>query len=159
MRFLAALGALLFLYLAIIPAGLIYSTLDSACAGGACETSVLSRVLFTALYGACLLAIVGTAGLFAAYAVRGTLETQQRLPRAMALTGSVVGIALFVLFAVAFPLGGAVALALAAGGYLGVRVHARRGQEAEPGSDPSGNGHPRLNGHSENGHRTIRGRP
>ena len=126
MRVLAALGALLFLYLAIIPAGLIYSTFDSACDGDACETTLLSQIFFTALYGACLAAILGTAGLFAAYAARGTLETQQRLPRALAVTGSVVGIAVFALFVLAFPLGGAIALTLAVAGYALVRLKAAR---------------------------------
>lgn len=161
MRVLAGLGALLFLYLAIIPAGLIYSTLDSACAGAACETSVVSRVGFTVLYGACLAAILGTAGLFAHYAASGREEAQSRLPRALALTGSIVGAALFVLFLVAFPVAGASVLALALAGYLGVRIAGRdQGRQDEPPDgglhlgppQPSGNGR-----HSGNGHRALRG--
>lgn len=137
MRVLCALGAIVFLYLALIPAGLVASTLDSACAGEACETSVLSRVGFTALYGLCLVALLGSALLFANHAIRLDGRSGERLVRSLALTGAVVGITLFVLFFVAFPLGGLVAL-----GVAGVVYYALfRLRERDRGPDPSGNGH------------------
>ena len=143
MRALSGLAALVFLYLALIPAGLIYSTVDSACAGSGCETSIPSRVLFTVVYATCLAALLGTAGVFAHHAATGAIETQHRLPRALALTGIVIGIALIVLFSFAYPLGGAIAVALAAAAYLLVRRQARRG--GDPGAEISavagGNGH------------------
>ena len=151
MRALAGLGAVVFLYLALIPGGLIYSTLDSACAGEGCESSLGSRIAFTAIYGVCLVAVLGTAALFANYALTGALSAEARLSRAMALTGAVIGAALFVLFTVAFPIGGAIALLLAAVGYLTVRLLRERSGEDAPGDsiDPTTNGH-----HSGNGHRS-----
>ncbi|HKJ36246.1 MAG TPA: hypothetical protein VKA36_06740 [Solirubrobacterales bacterium] len=130
MRVLAGIGAFVFLYLALIPAGLIYSTLDSACAGPGCESSTAAKVAFTAIYSLCLIAVLGTAALFAGYAATGSATAAHRLPRALAATGGVIGAALFVLFAVAFPLGGAVALALALLGFAAVRTH--RGSASEP---------------------------
>ena len=147
MRVLSGLAALVFGYLALIPAGLIYSTLDSACAGPGCETSIPSRVLFTLIYSACLAALLGTAGVFAHHAATGTIETQRRLPRALALTGIVVGISLVVLFVFAFPLGGAVAVAVAAAAYLGLRLHSRSSTDA--GTEIAAVA--RGNGHSSNG--------
>ncbi len=126
MRVLSALGSVLFLYLAVIPAGLINATLDSACAGPACETSVLSGIVFTLVYAVCAVAILATAGLFAHFAVAGSLEAQRRLPRALALTALAVGICAFLLFAVAEPAGGLLAAALAAGTYLLVATQGRR---------------------------------
>lgn len=167
MRLLAGLGALFFAYLALIPAGLVYSTLESACAGGSCETSLLSKVGFTILYSVCLAAVLGTAGLFAAYAVTGRVEPLGRLPPALAVTAAVIGTAVFVLFFVAFPLGGGVALAAAALGYTGVRLR-MRGEGGRRGGDGGGGGSPeRLapidpqpssNGHSTNGHEALRER-
>lgn len=124
-RVLAGIGALLFLYLALIPAGLVYSTLDSACAGEGCETSVASRVAFSLLYAACLVAVLGTAALFAHYAATGSPAAQRRLPRALGATGAVIGTVLFVLFFVAFPLGGAVALGLASASFVLIRLGGR----------------------------------
>ena len=147
MRVISGLGAALFLYLALIPAGLIYSTLDSACSAAACETSVLSRVLFTALYAVCLAALLVTAALFADHAARGTPAAQQRLPRALAVTGSIAGIAVFALFLVAFPVPASVALAIAGAGYGLVRLSQSRQPPAPP--DPA------TNGHSSNGHRAL----
>jgi hypothetical protein len=135
-RVLAAIGALAFLYLALIPAGLIYSTLDSACAGEGCETSVASRIAFTALYGACLAAVLGTAALFAHYAVSGSPAAERRLPRALGATGAVVGTVLFALFFVAFPLGGAVALGLALTSFILIRFRGP-GSENGPSAPPS----------------------
>ena len=91
MRVLTALGAAVFIYLGLIPAGLIYSTLDSACAGEACSASLLSRIAFTCLYAACLLALLGTAALLADYTRRGTIEAQERIPPALAACGATSG--------------------------------------------------------------------
>jgi hypothetical protein len=139
-RFLAGLGALLFAYLALIPGGLIFSVWDDACSGGECESSLFSRIAFTLLYGACLAAVLGTAAAFAHHALRGTFETQERLARAMMISAFVVGGATFVLFCVAVPLGGAIAGAIAAGGYLLLRLRQRR-------EDTPAGGVERVNGH------------
>ncbi len=134
---LSGLAAILFLYLAVIPAGLVASTVDSACAGGGCETSLISRAGFSLLYGACTIALVGSALLFANHALRYTASSQDRLVSFLALTGAVVGATLFILFFVAFPVGGLVALAIAGATLL--TLLRRRGRGSEP--DVSGNGH------------------
>ena len=143
MRLLAGLAALLFAYLALIPGGLIFSVWDSACAGGDCETSLLSRLLFTLLYALCLVAVLGNAVLFAAHAARGTLESQERLPRALGASAFVVGGASFVLFWVAYPLGGTIAAGLAAAAYVALRL---RGRDRDGGSDGAAAA-ARVNGH------------
>jgi hypothetical protein len=125
-RIISAVGAALFVYLAVIPAGLIFATLDSACAGPACETSVLSRIVFTLVYAACAVAILATAGLLARYTALGTPEVQRQLPRALAVTGFAIGGCAFLLFALAEPAGGLVAAALGGGTYLAVVTRGRR---------------------------------
>ncbi len=117
MRFVAALGALVFLYLALIPGGLLLSTLDSACAGEGCDSSPAASAFFSFLYTACLITLVGTAGLFAHHAVRGSIETQQRLPRGMAASMAVIALTTFSLFAFAWPLGALLALLVAASAF------------------------------------------
>jgi hypothetical protein len=139
-RILSGIGAALFVYLALIPAGAIGSLLDSSCAGEGCETSALSKLAFTALYGACLGALLLAAGAFAAYAGSGRRRAQERQARALALAGGVVFVTLFVLFAVAFPGPAAVALLIAGGCYLALTRLARRRQEP----DPRSNGHRSL---------------
>ena len=129
MRVLAAIGALLFAYLALIPGGLLVSVWDSACSGGSCETSLFSRLAFTVLYGLCLVAVLGSAAAFAGHALRGTLASQERLSRALLASAFVIGGATFVLFCVAYPLGGALAGAIAAAGYAALRL---RGRDEEP---------------------------
>lgn len=151
MRVLSGIAALFFVYLALIPGGLIFSVWDSACSGGGCETSLLSRIAFTLLYGLCLAVVLGTAALFANHAVRGTLESQERLPTALLISAFVTGGATFVLFCVAYPLDGAAAGGLAGAGYLALRMRGRDGSGGGAGGGEPG----RLNGHrpAVNGHR------
>jgi len=152
MRLLCGFGALALLYLALIPIGLIYSTVDSACAGPGCESSTLLRLAFTVIYAACGASLLGTAALFASYALGGGLRAERRLPGALALTGIVVGTATFSLFLIAFPAGGMFALSLAAATYLMVRVTGRGG--ASDSRDPSTNGAGPAAG-SSNGNRAL----
>jgi hypothetical protein len=154
MRVLCGFGAVALLYLAVIPIGLTYSTFDSACVGPGCESSALLRLALTLIYVACAVALLGTAGLFAAYAARGGLRAERRLPRALALTGVVVGAATFSIFLIAYPAGGVFALSLAVATYLFVRLAGRRGAEDPPG--PSGNGS-RAHAPGANGNRALPG--
>lgn len=144
MRVLAGFGALLFAYLALIPGGLVFSVWDSACSGGSCETSLFSRLAFTVLYGLCLAAVLGTAALFADHALRGTLASQERLPRALLVSAFVIGGATFVLFCVAYPVGGALAAAVAALGYAALWLRGRDTKEPPASHAPelrtNGNG-------------------
>lgn len=118
MRFLAAIGALVFLYLALIPAALLWSTLDSACAGEGCEASVASSALFTLLYAGCVVALLGTAALFTHHAFSGSLVTQQRVPRGLAASMALIAVTTFALFAFAYPRGALIALFVAASAFV-----------------------------------------
>lgn len=131
---------MLFAYLALIPAGLIFSVWDDACSGGGCESSLLSRLAFTALYAICLAAVLGTGAAFAHHALRGTLASQERLQRTMTVAAFVVGGVTFVLFCIAVPLGGAIAAAIAATGFVLLRHRGRR-PEVVPGGAERVNGH------------------
>jgi hypothetical protein len=139
---LSALAAILFLYLALIPGGLIVFTLDSACAGEACETSVPAGVVLTVLYGLCLVALLAAAALFAGHARRMTVASQERLVRFLPVVGAVVGVTLYALFLVASPLYALVALALAVAAYVALRLRRGGGR----GADVSGNGSLSTNG-------------
>ena len=154
MRVLCGIGAFVLLYLAVIPIGLTYSSFDSACAGPGCESSTLLRLALTLIYVACAVVLLGSAGLFAAYAARGGLGAERRLPRALAVTGAVVGIATFSLFLIAYPVGGVFALSLAVATYVLVRFSGRRRVGDPPG--PSTNGHKR-HAPVANGHRVLPG--
>jgi multisubunit Na+/H+ antiporter MnhC subunit len=153
MRVLCGFGAAALLYLAVIPIGLTYSIFDSACAGPGCESSTLLRLALTMIYLACAATLLGTAALFAAYAARGGSGAERRLPRALALTGGVVGVATFSLFLIAYPAGGAFALSLAVATYVLVRL---TGHRRADGPGPSVNGY-RTHAPGANGNRALPG--
>lgn len=108
MRVLAGLGSLFFLYLALIPAGLVGSTLDSACAGELCETSGLGKAGLTLLYGLTASALIATGGSMAAFAMRGTQTWSERIIAGLQLSTAAIGLTLFVLFTLTMPVGGLV---------------------------------------------------
>jgi hypothetical protein len=89
---------------------------------------VASSALFSLLYAACAVALVGTAGLFAHHAFSGSFATQQRLPRGMAASMALIALTTFALFAFAYPLGALIALLVAASAFavLTARRHLER---------------------------------
>ncbi len=109
MRFLSGIGTLVFGYLALIPFALIASTLDNACSGPGCDTALPVEALLVALYAASLLALAGTAIVFADHALRGRAESLAREPFALRVCGAVVGVTLFLLFCLISPIGGVIA--------------------------------------------------
>jgi hypothetical protein len=136
MRVLAVGGFLLFAYLTIIPAGLVGATLDPACAGGNCESGLAARILLALLYGACSIALAGTAIAFAGYGLHPTANGLRLVARALAVSAAAIGLALFTLLAVSYPVAGIALAALAAGGYLWLRR-----MRPDRTVDPSTNGH------------------
>ena len=134
MRVLAGIGFLLFAYLTLIPAGLVVATADPSCTGY-CE-STLRAILLTIVYGACALALIATALGFAGYAIRPSPQRAGFVARCLAASAAVVGIALFVLLALAYPLAGLVIAALGIAVFLW--LHQLR---PPPPSDPRSNGH------------------
>lgn len=134
MRWLSLLGAFAFAYLAIVPAGLVLSTVDSACSGADCQTSLASDILFVALYGACFAAVAGTAGLLALHAASPSVKRERLIRRGLVIALAAVAATLLVLFAIAFPMAGA--LTLAVGGTVYGFLRFRYGRTP----DPSANG-------------------
>jgi hypothetical protein len=134
MRVLAGLGFLLFAYLTLIPAGLVIATVDPSCADGGCDESLALTIALTILYTACALALAASAGALAGYAIRPGGSAAGRVAGALAISAAVIGVALFVLLAISFPIAGAVIAVLGVGLYTWLR---RR-----PGPpDPRANGH------------------
>jgi hypothetical protein len=79
-RVLAALGALCFAYLAVIPAAVVGATIDPACAGTSCEYSPPVAVYLVIAFGATALALGGSALAMALFAARPS-EANERLVR------------------------------------------------------------------------------
>ncbi|CAN5137278.1 hypothetical protein BH24ACT23_BH24ACT23_00120 [soil metagenome] len=144
MRWLAALGAFAFAYLAIVPAGLVISTVDSACSGSECETSLASDILLGALYAACFVSVAGTATALALYAIRPSLVRERLIRRGLTLALAAVGATLFALFAFAFPAPALFTLGVGGIVYGGLRY--RYGPRSAGPPNPSANGHGELRG-------------
>jgi hypothetical protein len=134
MRIVAGLGFLVFAYLTLIPAGLVIATVDPSCADGGCDESLALTVALTILYGACTLALATTAGALGGYAISPGLQAARRIAAALAVSAAAIGVALFALLAISFPIAGAVIALVGVGLYTWLR---RR-----PGPpDPRSNGH------------------
>jgi hypothetical protein len=142
MRWLALFGAFAFAYLAIVPAGLVISTVDSACSGSECETSLASDILLGALYVACFIGVAGTAAVLALYATGPSVARERLIRRALTLALAAVGATLFALFAFAFPAPALFTLGVGGIVYGGLRF--RYGPRRAGPPDPSANGHGEL---------------
>jgi hypothetical protein len=100
-RVLAALGAVLFAYLAVIPAAVVAATLDSSCAGPSCEYSAPLSVYLVIAFGVAALALGAAALSMAAFAARPS-AVNARLIR-ISLQGSVATIGIVLLSELALP--------------------------------------------------------
>jgi len=156
MRWLSLAGAMLFAYLAIVPAALVISTFDSACAGGDCETPFAQDALLVALYTACFAGIAGSSALLSLYFFQPTVRGERLIRRALVGAVAAVGTTLFALFALTFPF--PALFTLGVGGVVyGVLRYLNAPQEPEPpppsqspslpSPEQSSNGHGKLNGH------------
>jgi hypothetical protein len=135
MRVLAAAGFLLFAYLALIPAGLVVATVDPSCDG--CGDTAVVAIALSVVYAACFLALAACAAALADYAIRPGGAAARRIPVALAVSAGAIGVALFALLAVSFPVAGAAIAALGVALYGWLR---RRPASA----DPRSNGHRRV---------------
>lgn len=146
MRWLSLLGAIVFAYLAITPAGLIFSTVDSACAGGDCQTPLAQDILLVALYAFCLAGIAGTSVLLGMYFFRQSAERERLIRKTLVGALAAVGTTLFALFALAYPI--AALFTLGVGGMVfGTLTYLNGPKRKPPPVEPSSNGHGKLNGH------------
>jgi hypothetical protein len=124
-RALAVIGALLFAYLALIPALLVGATVDPGCESG-CEFAMPITVYLVIAFGACALALLGSAAGFAAYAARPSRASVRLLGRSLRLSALTVAILLLSEFALGYPVAAAViAVVSLLGGWMITRP--RRG--------------------------------
>jgi heme/copper-type cytochrome/quinol oxidase subunit 2 len=95
MRFVSAIGAAVFAYLALIAFAFGASTWDNACAGPGCESAPTIKALLTILSVSCLLSLGATVSLFAVHALTGSPRAFASIPTALKVSGSAIGITLF----------------------------------------------------------------
>lgn len=125
MRVISGLGAVLFAYLTLIPAELIGATLNSACAGGTCETTFAAELLLTTVYALSAVALGGTAVLLAHHASTGADRSLRLVPTALGGCAAAVAATLFVLFASASPDAAGIAIVIAAVTFAALQVTKR----------------------------------
>lgn len=101
MRVLAALGALFFAYLAVIPGAFIGATVDSACAGPQCGYSPPLTVYLVVAFGATALALAASAVTMATYAVRPSRSNERLVT--LSLKASVASVGVLLLSELALP--------------------------------------------------------
>jgi len=100
-RVLAALGALFFAYLAVIPGAFIGATVDSACAGPQCGYSPPLTVYLVVAFGATALALAASAVTMATYAVRPSRSNERLVT--LSLKASVASVGVLLLSELALP--------------------------------------------------------
>jgi hypothetical protein len=103
-RVLAAFGALLFAYLAVIPVAVVASTLDSACAGSECGYSAPLSAYLVVAFGAAALALGAAAVAMAAYAARPSAGNARLIQTSLKVSVAVIGVVLFSELAIPHPL-------------------------------------------------------
>lgn len=157
MRWLSLLGAFVFAYLAIIPAGLVIAIFDSACAGGDCQTSLARDIILGVIYVAAFVSVAGTSVIMAANFFRHGLRTERLMRFWLVASLATIGTTLFAHFALAFPL--AATFTLGVGGMVyGTLRYMNRPPPAKSGDLPKlpdlpddiapPNGHGSANGHA-----------
>ena len=136
----------MFAYLALVPGGLVISTIDSACAGPSCDQPLAEDILLGGLYGVCFAAVVACSGAMALYFFRTTVENERLIRRALVIALGTVGATLLAQFALTSPF--AALFTLAVGGVVYGTLRFLYAPEPAPEPpDPSTNGHGKLNGH------------
>jgi hypothetical protein len=126
-RAIAALGALSFAYLAVIPAALVGATIDPGC-GSSCGYSTPVEVYLVIGFALCALALAGSALSLAAYAFQPSHSTGSLVRRWLRISAATIGALLFSEFAVIHPIAAAViaAVSLPAGWLITGRGDPRR---------------------------------
>jgi hypothetical protein len=100
-RVLAALGALCFAYLAIIPGAVVGATIDPACSGSQCAYSPPVTVYMVVIFAASALALIVSAATLALYAARPSTRNARLI--SIALKASAVAIGVVLLSELALP--------------------------------------------------------
>lgn len=94
MRVLAALGAVCFAYLAVIPGAVVGATVDSACAGSQCGYSPPLTAYLVIAFGAAALALAASAGTMAMYAARPSPRSERLVGTSLKASVAVIGVLL-----------------------------------------------------------------
>jgi hypothetical protein len=100
-RVLAALGAICFAYLAIIPGAVVGATIHPACSGSQCSYSPPVTVFMVFIFAATSLALLASGVTLALYAVRPSTRNARLI--AIALKASAVAIGVVLLSELALP--------------------------------------------------------
>lgn len=125
-RPLAVIGAMLFAYLAVIPAALVGATVDPGCESG-CDFAAPITVYLVIAFGASALALAGSALGFAAYAARPTRTSSRLLGRSLQVSAICIGVLLFSELALGYPVAAAtIAAASLVAGWLITRARPPR---------------------------------
>jgi hypothetical protein len=123
-RVLAAVGAVCFAYLAVIPGAVVGATVDSACAGPQCAYSPPLTVYLVIAFGAAALALAGSAATMAIYAAHPSPRSERLVSTSLKASVAVIGVLL--LSEVALPHPVAVLVIVAACVPVGLIGAARR---------------------------------
>jgi hypothetical protein len=111
-RVVAALGAVCFAYLAVIPGALVGATVDSACAGPQCGYSPPLTVYLVLAFGATTLALAASAVTMAIYAVRPTRSNERLVGTSLKASAVLIGLLLLSEIALPHPVAAVVIIAL-----------------------------------------------
>jgi hypothetical protein len=93
-RVLAALGAVSFAYLAVIPGALVGATVDSACAGPQCGYSPPVTVYLVVAFGAATLALAAAAVTMAMYAARPSPSHERLVGVSLKVSATLISVLL-----------------------------------------------------------------
>jgi hypothetical protein len=128
-RAIAVLGAVLFAYLAVIPAALVGATVDPGCESS-CGYSAGVSVYLIIAFSLCAVVLICCAVVLVAFAARPSRRTRGLVGRWLRVSAAAIGALLFSEFALIHP----VASVVIAVGSLGVAWLITRGRP--PGGGP-----------------------
>lgn len=111
MRVLAALGAVCFAYLAVIPGAVVGATIDSACSGSQCDYSPPVTVYLIVAFGATALALGASAITMAIYSARPSPPTERLVRTSLKASAALVGVLLLSEIALPHPVAALVIVA------------------------------------------------
>jgi hypothetical protein len=111
-RVLAALGAVCFAYLAVIPGAVVGATIDSACAGSQCDYSPPVTAYLVIAFGATAVALGASAITMAIYAARPTPGSERLVRSSLKASVALVGVLLLSEVALPHPVAAIVIVAV-----------------------------------------------
>jgi hypothetical protein len=103
-RVLAALGAICFAYLTVIPAAVVGATIDPACAGSSCEYSPPVTVYLVIAFGATALGLAASALAMALFAARPSARSEGLVRTSLKVSAVLIGVLLLSELALPHPI-------------------------------------------------------